>query len=100
MRNMRWITETDDIKRNAQKFRDYAAECRRLAQRAPEKDRKVLMEIADAWDACAQEAERKENSPARRSVTTHRPWSRADARSPACGRRRLSVDTYSTRSLC
>jgi hypothetical protein len=47
---------------NAKKFRDYAAECRRLAQRASEKDRQALMEIADAWIACAEEAERKEKS--------------------------------------
>ena len=52
----------DNTKKDAQKFRDYAAECRRLAQRAADKDRKVLMEIAEAWDACAKEAERKENS--------------------------------------
>ena len=45
---------------NAKKFRDYAAECRRLAQRASEKDCKVLMEIAEAWMSCAEEAERKE----------------------------------------
>lgn len=44
---------------DAKKFRDYAAECRRLAQRASEKDRKVLMEIAAAWIVCAEEAERK-----------------------------------------
>ena len=50
----------DDAESNAKKFRDYAAECRRLAQRASEKDRKVLMEIAQAWDVCAEEAERKE----------------------------------------
>jgi hypothetical protein len=48
-----------DTKGNAQKFRDYAAECRRLAQRASDQDRKVLMEIAEAWTACALEAERK-----------------------------------------
>jgi len=45
---------------NSKKFRDYAAECRRLAQRAPEKDRKILSEIAKAWTACADEAERRE----------------------------------------
>ncbi len=56
----------DNTKRNAQKFRDYAAECRLLAQRAPDKDRKVLMEIAEAWDVCAQEADRKENAMSRR----------------------------------
>ncbi len=47
---------------NAKKFRGYAAECRQLAQRAAEKDRLVLMQIADAWIACAEEAERKANS--------------------------------------
>jgi hypothetical protein len=52
----------DDSKRDAEKFRDYAAECRRLAQRASAKDRQVLMEIAQAWIACAEEAERKESS--------------------------------------
>ena len=50
----------DDAISNAKKFRAYAAECRRLAQRASEKDRKVLNEIAEAWDVCAAEAERKE----------------------------------------
>jgi hypothetical protein len=48
-----------NAKESARKYRDYAAECRRLAQRALEKDRKVLMEIAQAWIACAEEAERK-----------------------------------------
>src|SRR6476619_4556925 len=45
----------DDLSR----FRNYAAECARLAQRAAEKDRAVLMEIAAAWLACAEQAERK-----------------------------------------
>jgi hypothetical protein len=58
-------TEKENVSRNAKedatRFRDYAAECRRLAERASEKDRKVLMEIADAWIACAEEAERKQN---------------------------------------
>jgi hypothetical protein len=51
--------DKENARGNAQKFRDYAAECRRLAQRAPEKDRTVLMEIAEAWIACAEDAERK-----------------------------------------
>jgi len=51
----------DDAKSNAKKFRDYAAECRRLAQRASEKDRIVLMGIAEAWIACADEAELRPN---------------------------------------
>jgi hypothetical protein len=45
---------------NAKKFRDYAAECRRMAaQSSSEKDRMVLMEIAQAWTVCAEEEERK-----------------------------------------
>lgn len=52
----------DNARGNSEKFRNYAAECRRLAQRASEKDRKVLMEIAEAWITCAEEVERKDNS--------------------------------------
>jgi hypothetical protein len=44
---------------NVQKFREYAEECKRLAERAAAKDRSVLLEIADAWEKCAEEAERK-----------------------------------------
>ena len=47
---------------DADRFRQYAAECRRLAQRASEKDKAILMEIAAAWIACAEEAERKAQS--------------------------------------
>jgi hypothetical protein len=50
----------ENARGDAKRFRDYAAECRRLAQRASEKDRTVLMEIADAWIACAEETDRKE----------------------------------------
>ena len=46
----------------SKKFREYAAECRRLAQRATEKDAKILMEIAAAWLSCAEDAERKEKA--------------------------------------
>jgi hypothetical protein len=47
---------------DADRFRQYAAECRRLAQRASEKDKAILMEIAGAWIACAEEAQRKAQS--------------------------------------
>jgi hypothetical protein len=52
------IETEDDDQTNAKKFRDYAAECRRLARAASEKDRAVLIEIAEAWIACAEQAER------------------------------------------
>jgi len=47
---------------DADRFRQHAAECRRLAQRVSEKDKAILMEIAGAWIACAEEAERKAQS--------------------------------------
>ncbi len=50
--------DTEDEDTNAQKFRDYAAECRRLARAASETDRAVLIEIAEAWIVCAERAER------------------------------------------
>jgi hypothetical protein len=65
----------DNTERDAQKFRDYAAECRRLAQRASDKDCKVLMEIAETWIACAEDAERKEKSGAGTNDGAARPAS-------------------------
>ena len=50
--------DTEHNETNANKFRDYAAECRRLARTASEADRVVLMEIAEAWMVCAERAER------------------------------------------
>jgi len=53
------INTEDDDETNAKKFRDYAAECHRLARTASETDRSVLIEIAGAWIVCAEQAERK-----------------------------------------
>jgi hypothetical protein len=50
--------DTEDDETNAKRFRDYAAECRRLARTASETDRVVLIEIAEAWMFCAEQAER------------------------------------------
>ena len=47
-----WGMRMDD----AEKFRQYAAECRRLAEKSSAKDKAVLLEIADAWIACAERA--------------------------------------------
>ena len=57
--NMEIDTEKDDDEANAKKFREYAAECRRLARTASEKDRAALIAIAEAWIVCAEQAERK-----------------------------------------
>ena len=39
-------------------FRQFAAECRRLAERASSDDRETFLEMADAWDDCAEQADR------------------------------------------
>jgi hypothetical protein len=44
---------------SAKKFRDYAAECLRMAHNASDEDRVVLLEIAEAWTLCADEVDRK-----------------------------------------
>ena len=43
-------------------FRQYAAQCRRLAERAMGQDKAILMEIAAAWIACAEQVERKQDT--------------------------------------
>jgi hypothetical protein len=57
------------MKNDANTFRRYAAECRRMAERASEKDKAILMEIACAWNACAEEEEDLELSPESTSTT-------------------------------
>jgi hypothetical protein len=52
------------------KFREYAEECRRLAEQATGKNRTTLLIIADAWTNCALEAERNLKS---REKTVDRP---------------------------
>ena len=46
---------------NPNKFREYAEECRRIAQLLPAKDRDVMLEIARAWIHYAEQQEKKEN---------------------------------------
>jgi hypothetical protein len=43
---------------DAEKYRKYAADCRRLAEKSSAKDKSILLEIADAWIACGDMAER------------------------------------------
>jgi hypothetical protein len=45
----------------AEKYRQYAAECRRLAEKSSPNDKAILLEIADAWIACAEGALRSSN---------------------------------------
>ena len=45
--------------RESEKFRKYAADCIRIASQMSGKDRQALLEIADAWEMRAQDAEKK-----------------------------------------
>jgi hypothetical protein len=42
---------------NPAKFREYAEECRKLATNAKPEHRQKLLEIAKAWEECANELE-------------------------------------------
>jgi hypothetical protein len=57
------------MENDANTFRRYAAECRRMAGQASEKDKAILMEIAGAWIACAEEEEDPELSAEPTSIT-------------------------------
>ena len=43
--------------REAETYRKFAKECRRMAETASAKDRAVLLQIADAWENQAKHAE-------------------------------------------
>ena len=47
---------------NADKFREYAEDCRRIAQSLAAKDRDVMLEIARAWIRYAEQQEKNQNS--------------------------------------
>jgi hypothetical protein len=46
------------------RYRQYAEECERIARDGAPQHRAVLLEIAQAWRTCAEEAERQENAEA------------------------------------
>jgi hypothetical protein len=48
------------IMQNPAKFREYAEECRRLAEQTSGENKATLLVIADAWTNCAVEAERNQ----------------------------------------
>jgi hypothetical protein len=45
-----------------EKYRQYAAECRRMAERAAAKDKETLLNIAEAWEQQAKIAERRKRA--------------------------------------
>ena len=49
--------------RDSKKFRKYAADCIRIANQMSGKDRQALLEIAEAWEARAQDSEKRDKGP-------------------------------------
>jgi hypothetical protein len=43
---------------DALRFKRYAEDCRRLATSMKPEHKAILLEIAEAWDKCAEDAER------------------------------------------
>jgi hypothetical protein len=44
--------------KDAKIYREYAADCRRMAKQAQPKDKEALIKMAEAWEERAREAER------------------------------------------
>jgi hypothetical protein len=47
--------------KDANTYREYAADCRRMAKLMNQKDREVLLKMAAAWEDRAKEAERRKD---------------------------------------
>ena len=47
---------------DAKTYREYAADCIRIAQSMDAKDRETLLKMAEAWEDRAREAERREKT--------------------------------------
>jgi hypothetical protein len=60
-----WHTEPVNLEGCAMqdpiKFREYAEECRRIAQLLRDKDREVMLEVARAWIHYAEQQEKKDS---------------------------------------
>jgi hypothetical protein len=48
--------------RKSQLYRQYAAECRRIAQTMSADQRARLIKIAEAWEACAQDVDKEKTA--------------------------------------
>ena len=47
---------------DAQKYREYALECRRMAEKMSPQDKDALLKIAEAWDRQAEIASTRKRS--------------------------------------
>lgn len=46
----------------SERFRKYAADCMRIARQMSGNDRRALLEIAEAWETRARDAEKREKA--------------------------------------
>jgi hypothetical protein len=67
---------------NPAKFREYAQECRRLAEQTNGQNKATLLMIAEAWTNCALEAERNEKLRANAGARSVTPEEKGSASSP------------------
>jgi hypothetical protein len=58
--------EEADTMTDVKTFREYAAECIRIAQSMNDEDRAALLEMAEAWEDLARAAERREHTESER----------------------------------
>jgi len=49
--------------KDAKTYREYAADCIRIAQSMDARDRETLLKMAEAWEDRAREVERNEKKP-------------------------------------
>jgi hypothetical protein len=54
------VAEEANMK-DAKTYREYAADCRRMAQLLNQKDKEALLKMAEAWEDRAKEAERRKD---------------------------------------
>jgi hypothetical protein len=58
--------EEADTMKDVKMYREYAADCTRIAQSTNAEDRETLLKMAQAWEDRAREAERREKTESER----------------------------------
>ena len=53
----------ENAMKDAKTYREYAADCIRIAQSMDARDRETLLKMAEAWEDRAREVERNEKKP-------------------------------------
>jgi len=56
---------------SATQYRNYADECRKLAQKLKPEHRETLIKIAESWDKCADEVEARKDGHGASNANDH-----------------------------